>query len=132
MLRLGMDQDHLKTIVKDILDMDSNNKWEVSTINMKLSFAGKNTFIHTFVAQVDNGEDGSEYGDDDEGWETDEQIWETVRIEQKKKDSTSSQSSDSGPGPIDINLEEFNSVLNIYMRHQISITSFVHHEKNMR
>lgn len=69
---------------------------------------------------------------DDEGWETDEQIYETVRIEQKKKDSTSSQSSDSGHGPIDINLEEFNSVLNIYMRHQISITSFVHHEKNIR
>ena len=27
--RLGMDQDHLKTIVKDILDMDDNNKWQV-------------------------------------------------------------------------------------------------------
>ena len=31
MFRLGMDQDHLKTIVNDILDMDSNNKWEVTT-----------------------------------------------------------------------------------------------------
>jgi len=106
--RLGMDQDHLKTIVKDILDMDSNNKWE-----------------------VDNGEDGSEYGDDDEGWETDEQIWETVRIEQKKKDSTSSQAS-SSDDVVDINVEEFNDVLNLYMRHQISVTSFLHHEKNMR
>lgn len=34
----------------------------------------------------------SDCGDyDDEGWETDQQIWETVRIEQKKKDSTTSQ-----------------------------------------
>ena len=32
--RVGMDQDHLKTIVKDILDMDSNNKWEVRNIEM--------------------------------------------------------------------------------------------------
>ena len=126
-----MDQDHLKTIVKDILDMDSNNKWEVSTINMKLGFSGKNTLIPTFVAQVDNGEDDSEYGDDDEGWETDEQIWETVRIEQKKKDSTSSQAS-SSDDVVDINVEEFNDVLNLYMRHQISVTSFLHHEKNMR
>ena len=126
-----MDQDHLKTIVKDILDMDSNNKWEVSTINMKLSFARKNTLILSFVAQVDNGEDDSEYGDDDEGWETDEQIWETVRIEQKKKDSTSSQAS-SSDDVVDINVEEFNDVLNLYMRHQISVTSFLHHEKNMR
>ena len=126
-----MDQDHLKTIVKDILDMDSNNKWEVSTINMKLGFARNNTLIPTFVAQVDNGEDGSEYGDDDEGWETDEQIWETVRIEQKKKDSTSSQAS-SSDDVVDINVEEFNDVLNLYMRHQISVTSFLHHEKNMR
>ena len=31
LFRLGMDQDHLKTIVNDILDMDSNNKWEVTT-----------------------------------------------------------------------------------------------------
>ena len=75
-------------------------------------------------------DDGSDDIPDDEGWETDDQIYETVKIEQKKKESTSSQSSDSGP--IDINLEEFNSVLNIYMRHQISITSFVHHEKNIR
>ena len=73
-----------------------------------------------------------EFGDEDEGWETDEQIYETVRIEQKKKDSTSSQSSDGGPAPLDIDVEEFNTVLNLYMRHQISITSFVHHEKNIR
>ena len=31
LFRLGMEQDHLKTIVNDILDMDSNNKWEVTT-----------------------------------------------------------------------------------------------------
>ena len=88
--------------------------------------------ISTSFKAEDCEDDASDDIPDDEGWETDEQIYETVRIEQKKKDSTSSQSSDSGPGPIDINLEEFNSVLNIYMRHQISITSFVHHEKNMR
>ena len=28
---------------------------------------------------------------EDEGWQTDEQIYETVRIEQRKKESTSSQ-----------------------------------------
>lgn len=31
LFRLGMEQDHLKTIVNDILDMDTNNKWEVTT-----------------------------------------------------------------------------------------------------
>ena len=85
---------------------------------------------HIAYKAEDCEDDDSDHIPDDEGWETDEQIYETVRIEQKKKDSTSSQSSDSGP--IDINVEEFNTVLNIYMRHQISITSFVHHEKNVR
>merc|ERR1712001_324530 len=61
--RLGMDQDHLKTIVNDILDMDSNNKWE--------------------VGEAEAEEDEAEY--EDEGWQTDEQIYETVRIEQRKK-----------------------------------------------
>ena len=64
--KLGLEQGTLKTIVKDILDMDSQNKWEV------------------------NSEDElSEY--EDEGWETDEQIYEIVRLEQRKKDSTGSQ-----------------------------------------
>ena len=64
--KLGLEQGTLKTIVKDILDMDSQNKWEV------------------------NSEDElSDY--EDEGWETDEQIYEIVRLEQRKKDSTGSQ-----------------------------------------
>ena len=88
--------------------------------------------IITSLKAEDCEDNASDYGPDDEGWETDEQIYETVRIEQKKKDSTSSQASEGGAGPIDINVEEFNTVLNMYMRHQISITNFVHQQKNMR
>ena len=36
-------------------------------------------------------EEQSEDEFEDEGWQTDEQIYETVRIEQRKKESTSSQ-----------------------------------------
>merc|ERR1712038_417498 len=64
--KLGMEQGTLKTIVKDILDMDSRNKWE-----------------------VDSEDELSDY--EEEGWETDERIYEIVRLEQRKKDSTASQ-----------------------------------------
>ena len=64
--KLGMEQGTLKTIVNDILDMDSRNKWEVTS-----------------------EDEMSDY--DEEGWETDEQIYEVVRLEQRKKDSTASQ-----------------------------------------
>merc|ERR1711953_120466 len=102
--KLGMEQGTLKTIVKDILDMDSRNKWEVAS-----------------------EEELSDY--DEEGWETDEQIYEIVRLEQRKKDSTSSQTSTaSTEDPLDINMEEINAVINLYRRHQISVTSFVAHE----
>merc|ERR1711953_1572709 len=66
--KLGVEQGTLKTIVNDILDMDSRNKWEVTS-----------------------EDEASDY--DEEGWETDEQIYEIVRLEQRKKDSTSSQTS---------------------------------------
>merc|ERR1711990_1334206 len=83
--KLGMEQGTLKTIVKDILDMDSRNKWEVDS------------------------------EDSEEGWETDEQIYEVVRLEQRKKDSTSSQASNaSTEDPLDINMEEINAVINMY------------------
>ena len=86
------------------------------------------------ACQVESDEGGSQFGD--ECWETDDQIYETVRIEQRKKDSTASQSStdsrDSQEAAVDINLEEFNDVLNLYMRHQVSVTSFLHQEKNER
>merc|ERR1711990_377368 len=83
--KLGMEQGTLKTIVKDILDMDSRNKWEVTS------------------------------EDSEEGWETDEQIYEVVRLEQRKKDSTSSQASNaSTEDPLDINMEEINAVINMY------------------
>merc|ERR1712223_167624 len=97
-------------IVNDILDMDSNNKWEVGEAE---------------------AEEQSEGEFEDEGWQTDEQIYETVRIEQRKKESTSSQGS-SGQDPVDIDVVELNTVLDLYMRHQISVTSFLHHEKNIR
>merc|ERR1712165_558036 len=96
--KLGMEQGTLKTIVKDILDMDSRNKWE-----------------------VDSEDELSDY--EEEGWETNEQIYEVVRLEQRKKDSTSSQTSTaSTEDPLDINMEEINAVINLYRRHQISIT----------
>merc|ERR1711990_465566 len=102
--KLGMEQGTLKTIVKDILDMDSRNKWEVAS-----------------------EDELSDY--EEEGWETDEQIYEVVRLEQRKKDSTSSQTSTaSTEDPLDINMEEINAAINLYRRHQISVTSFVAHE----
>merc|ERR1711997_936061 len=58
--KLGMEQGTLKIIVKDILDTDSQNKWE-----------------------VDSEEELSDY--DDEGWETNEEIYDIVRLEQRKK-----------------------------------------------
>merc|ERR1712241_1126756 len=64
--KLGMEQGTLKTIVNDILDMDSRNKWEVTSEDEMCDY-------------------------DEEGWETDEQIYEVVRLEQRKKDSTASQ-----------------------------------------
>merc|ERR1712048_933663 len=106
--KLGMEQGTLKTIVKHILDMDSRNKWEVAS-----------------------EDELSDY--DEEGWETDEQIYEVVRLEQRKKDSTSSQTSTaSTEDPLDINMEEINAVINLYRRHQISVTSFVAHEGKFR
>merc|ERR1712141_323614 len=69
--KLGMEQGTLKTIVKDILDMDSRNKWEVAS-----------------------EDELSDY--DEEGWETDDQIYEIVRLEQRKKDSTGSQAEHGG------------------------------------
>merc|ERR1711997_1020344 len=106
--KLGMEQGTLKTIVKDILDMDSRNKWEVTS-----------------------EEEVSDY--EEEGWETDEQIYEIVRLEQRKKDSTASQTSTaSTEDPVDINMEEINAVINLYRRHQISITSFVTHDGKFR
>merc|ERR1711953_44936 len=106
--KLGMEQGTLKTIVKDILDMVSRNKWEVTS-----------------------EDEASDY--DEEGWETDEQIYEIVRLEQRKKDSTSSQTSTaSTEDPLDINMEEINAVINLYRRHQISVTSFVAHEGKFR
>ena len=38
----------------------------------------------------------------------------------------------SGQDPVDIDVAELSTVLDLYMRHQISVTSFVHHEKNIR
>ena len=40
-------------------------------------------------AEAEEGQSEDEF--EDEGWQTDEQIYETVRIEQRKKESTSSQ-----------------------------------------
>merc|ERR1712062_464442 len=108
--KLGMEQGTLKTIVNDILDMDSRNKWEVTS-----------------------EDEASDY--DEEGWETDEQIYEIVRREQRKKDSTSSQTSTASteePLPLDINMDEINAVINLYRRHQISVTSFVTHDGKFR
>ena len=34
--------------------------------------------------------------------------------------------------PVDINMEEINAVINLYRRHQISITNFVTHDGKFR
>lgn len=61
----------------------------------------KNVLIVNFrqvgEAEAEEGQSEDEY--EDEGWQTDEQIYETVRIEQRKKESTSSQVS-SGPSSL--------------------------------
>ena len=38
----------------------------------------------------------------------------------------------SAEDPLDINMEEINAVINLYRRHQISVTSFVAHEGKFR
>merc|ERR1711997_1431466 len=105
--KLGMEQGALKTIVKDILDMDSRNKWEEASEDELRDY-------------------------DEEGWETDDQIYEIVRLEQRKKESTGSQTSTSSTDPLDINMEEINAVINLYRRHQVSVTSFVAHDGKFR
>ena len=73
-----MEEGQLKFIVKDILDMDSNNKqWEVWVEPIVFRIC------KPYLDQVED--DQSEYGDD--GFETDEQIWETINIEQARKQS---------------------------------------------
>ena len=46
--------------------------------------------------------------------------------------STACMQGSSGQDPVDIDVAELNTVLDLYMRHQISVTSFVLHEKNIR
>ena len=38
LFRLGLEQDELKNIMQDILEMDLNNDWEVITIYFMLNF----------------------------------------------------------------------------------------------
>merc|ERR1712029_323963 len=117
--RLGLDQNQLKHIVQDIIEMDKKDAWEVAS----------------------EDEEMSEYGDD---WDdNDPSIWQalndeaTVTIEERKSStgSTSSEASmdslNSGESfrPIEINLGEVKTVLNMYRRHKISVTSITSEAK---
>merc|ERR1711874_697618 len=111
--RLGMEQGQLKNIVQDILEMDKKDEWEnVSEDEM------------------------SEYDDDS--------IWqdlndETVHIDERKAstNSTSSEASIDSLNaaeafrPVEINLGEVKTVLKMYNRHKISVTSIMSEAKRM-
>jgi len=115
-----MEQGHLKNIVQDILEMDNKDEWEIGS-----------------------EDDLSEYGDD---WDdNDLSIWEelqneTVQIDERKSStgSTSSEASIDSLNsaeafrPVEINLGEVKTVLKMYRKHKISVTSIMSEGKNLR
>jgi len=117
--RFGMEQGQLKNIVQDILEMDKKDEWEGMS-----------------------EDDLSEYEDD---WEDDDNsIWqdmdnETVHIDERKAstNSTSSEASIDSLNaaeafrPVEINLGEVKTVLKMYKKHKISVTSIMSEGKKM-
>jgi hypothetical protein len=106
--RFGMEQDQLRSIMQDILELDLNDDWELGS------------------------DDGmSEYGDD-RGSE-DLSLWqelqnETVTLDQRKTSSSSEASTDSLDRaedfhPVQINLGEVKTVLSMYQKHKVSVGS---------
>jgi len=106
--RFGMEQDQLRSIMQDIIELDLNDDWELGS------------------------DDGmSEYGDD-RGSE-DLSLWqelqnETVTLDQRKTSSSSEASTDSLDSaeefhPVQINLGEVKTVLSMYQKHKVSVGS---------
>merc|ERR1712076_15845 len=98
-----------RSIMQDIIELDLNNDWELGS------------------------EDGmSEYGEDP-GDSEDLTLWqelqnETVTVDQRKTSSSSEASTDSLDSaedfrPVEINLAEMKTILSMYQKHKISVTS---------
>jgi len=112
--RFGMDQDEMKTIMQDILELDLNNDWELSS------------------------EDGmSEYGEERPG---EISLWQELReqtvrlnVDQRKISNTSTSSEDSVDSlnsaedfaPVDINLGEVKAILSKYQKRKSTTVPFL-------
>merc|ERR1712013_305158 len=102
--RFGMEQGQLKNIVQDILEMDKEDDWE---------------------------------DDDNSIWQDMDN--ETVHIDERKAstNSTSSEASIDSLNaaeafrPVEINLGEVKTVLKMYKKHKISVTSIMSEGKKM-
>merc|ERR1711862_569816 len=102
--RFGMEQGQLKNIVQDILEMDKKDDWE---------------------------------DDDNSIWQDMDN--ETVHIDERKAstNSTSSEASIDSLNaaeafrPVEINLGEVKTVLKMYKKHKISVTSIMSEGKKM-
>merc|ERR1719309_1040295 len=104
-----MEQDQLRSIMQDIIELDLNNDWELGS-------------------EDDMSEYGEDFGDSE-----DLSLWqelqnETVTLDQRKTSSSSEASTDSLDAaeefvPVQINLAEMKTVLSMYQRHKISVTS---------
>ena len=114
--RFGMEQDQLRSIMQDILELDLNNDWELGS------------------------EDGmSEYGEDRDS--EDMSLWqelqnETVTLDQRKSSNTSQASTDSLDSaedfrPVEINMAEMKTVLAMYQRHKVSVTTMTGQTKKI-
>merc|ERR1712243_396853 len=114
--KLGMEQDPLRSIMQDIIELDLNNNWELGS------------------------EYGlSEYGED--GHTDDMSLWqelrnETVRLDVRKDSCTSQISTDSLDRaedftPVEINLKEVQTVLNLYHKHKTSVGALTGYNNKM-
>merc|ERR1712080_800817 len=110
--KLGMEQDQLRSIMQDIIQLDLNNDWELGS------------------------EDGlSEYGED--GHTEDISLWqelrnETVSLDVRKESCSSQISTDSLDRaedftPVEINLKEVQTVLHLYHKHKTSVSALTGH-----
>merc|ERR1712115_255687 len=95
--KLGMEQDQLRSIMQDIIELDLNNDWELGS------------------------EDGlSEYGED--GHTDDMSLWQI---------STDSLDRAEDFTPVEINLKEVQTVLNLYHKHKTSVGALTGYNNKM-
>jgi len=112
--RFGMEQDQLKSIVQDILELDINDDWEV----------GSDDGLSEF--------EDIDLGDDPTVWK--ELQKENILIDERKSSTRSEASTDSLDEaedfrPVEINLGEIKSVLNLYKKHKISMSRITGEER---